>query len=155
MSTAQHSAAQEDFDFAVNEQDWSSVKLLLNELEQELAERRSHLLFRVSVWYMSVRVFRRVEGRQMVLNKPNPRDLDYHKAMVSFLRGYGDLLLLELKRQDKSDPKSIGVELADFEASVKDLHYTEREWYGDMTEKRRQEILADVFGAIPTIAANP
>ena len=154
MNTAQQAASQEEFDYAVNEQDWSAVKLLVGELEQEMAERRSRLLFRISVWIMSVRVFKKVEDRQMVLNKPSARDHDYHKAMLSFLEGCGEMLLLELKRQKEDDPQTIGIEFKDFEACVADLHYAHREWYGDMTKERREEILSDVFGKIPPITAH-
>lgn len=137
---------QEDFNFAVDEKDWAAVKLLLEELEEELAERRSHLLFRVNVWVMSVRVFKRVEDRKMVIGNPTKRDRDYHRAMLGFLKGYGELLLMELERQDKADPKNIGMTFEDFAASVQGLRYAEREWYGDMTEARREEILGNVFG---------
>lgn len=155
IQAAHQSATQEDFNFATDEQDWSAVKLLVDELEQELAERRSNLLFRISVWYMAVRVFRRVEERKLLLRAPSERDLAYHRAVLGFLRGCGELLLLELQRQTESDPRHIGVEFRDFEASVADLRYAERERYGDMKEERRAQILDDVFGAIPSLAAHP
>ena len=82
----------------------------------------------------------------MVLRTPQDRDAKYHKAMLAFLRGCGELLLLELDVQQKIDPQYIGIPYADIAAVVEELKMAEREFYGDMTESRRAEILQNVFG---------
>lgn len=137
---------QPDFEFGVDEQDWAAVKLLTDELEEELAERRNHLLFRISIWHISVRVFKKTELRKMVLRDASDRDKTYHRALLGFLKGYGELLLMELGRQNATDSNSIGIPFEDFAASVEELRYAEREKYGDMTDERKREILLNVFG---------
>jgi hypothetical protein len=138
--------AQQELEYKVDERDWTAVKLLVEELEQELAERRSHLLFRITGWYFALKVFRRVESEKLILRPPLARDVEYHKAMLAFLRGCGEVLVLELKKHDGVDPKQIGLSFADFSAMVEELKISERERYGDMTDSRRNEILSDVFG---------
>ncbi len=137
---------QQELEYKVDERDWTAVKLLVEELEQELAERRSHLLFRITGWYFALKVFRRVESEKLILRAPMERDLEYHRAMLAFLRGCGEILVLELKKHEDIDPKRIGLSFADFSAMVEELKMSERERYGDMTKARRDEILSDVFG---------
>ncbi len=119
---------------------------MVEELEQELAERRSHLLFRIAAWYFALKVFKRVETEKMVLRTPADRDSKYHRAMTAFLRGCGEMLLVELGTHQEIDPERVGMSYADLGAMVEELRMSEREWYGDMTEPRRAEILNDVFG---------
>ena len=149
MITAETKGDQGGLDLGVDEQDWAAVKLLVDELEQELAEHRNHLLFRISVWYMSVRVFKRAETNKLILREPTPRDRQFHRALLSFLKGSGELLLMELRNESSVNPKEIGIRFEDFSASVQELAYSEREHYGDMTEQRRNEILKDAFGQGP------
>jgi hypothetical protein len=136
---------QREFDYKVDERDWSAVKLLVEELEQELAERRNHLLFRITAWYFAVRVLKRVQTEKMVMREPSERDFKYHRAMVAFLRGCGEVLLVELSNHQEIDPQKVGIAYADLAAMVEELKISEREWYGDMTPARRAEILNDVF----------
>ncbi len=137
---------QPEFEYQVDERDWSAVKLLVEELEQELAERRNHLLFRITAWYFALRVFKRVESSKMVLKQPIERDIKYHRAITAFLRGCGEVLLVELGTHQDIDPQRVGISYADLAAIVEELRIAEREWYGGMTESRRSEILNDVFG---------
>lgn len=137
---------QPEFEYRVDERDWSAVKLLVEELEQELAQRRSHLLFRITAWYFALKVFKRVESEKMVINEPQDRDHKYHRAMLVFLRGCGEVLLVELGNHQEVAPESVGISYPDLAAMVEDLRMIERERYGDMTKPRRAEILNDVFG---------
>jgi hypothetical protein len=137
---------QQELEYKVDERDWTAVKLLVEELEQELAERHSHLLFRITGWYFALKVFRRVENEKLILRAPLERDIEYHRAMLAFLRGCGEVLVLELRKHEKIDPNQIGLSFADFSAMVEELWISERERYGDMTAARREEILSDVFG---------
>src|SRR5437588_7784584 len=139
--------SQQEFDYKVDERDWSAVKLLVEELEQELAERRNHLLFRIIAWSFALKVFKRVESEKMVVNEPAERDAKYHKAITAFLRGCGEVLLVELSAHQEIDPQRIGISYTDLSAMVEELKISERERYGDMTESRRNKILNDVFGS--------
>lgn len=137
---------QQELEYKVDERDWTAVRLLVEELEQELAERRNHLLFRITAWQFALKVFRRVESEKLVMRSPVERDTEYHRATLAFLRGCGEVLMLELKKSEKIDPQSIGLSFAGIAAVVEELRISEREKYGDMTPARREEILTDVFG---------
>jgi len=139
--------SQQEFDYKIDERDWGAVKLLIEELKQELAARRSHLLFRITAWYFALKVFKRVEIDKIVLKEPGERDLKYHKAIIAFLRGCGELLLVDLDSHQEIDPQHIGIGYGDLAAMVEELKISERERYGDMTQSRREEILNDVFGS--------
>jgi hypothetical protein len=139
-------APQQEFEYRVDERDWSAVKLLVEELEQELAERRNHLLYRITAWCFALKVFKRVESEKMICRPPIERDMEYHRAMLAFLRGCGEILVLELRKHEDVDPQRIGMNFSDFSAMVGELRISERERYGDMTPSRRDEILSDVFG---------
>ena len=127
--------------------DWVAVKILLDEVDEEITARRSHLLYRVTAWMLATRIFKRVEERKLVLTDPAPRDIEYHRAFTSLLLGHGDFLLMELKRHEEIDPENIGVKFADVAAHVEDLRYESVSRYGDMTKARRADILREVFGA--------
>jgi hypothetical protein len=138
---------QPEFDYKVDERDWSAVKLLVEELEQELAEKRNHLLFRMTAWCFALKVFKRVESEKMVLRDPSERDSKYHRAMIAFMRGCGEILLVELGAHQEIDPVRVGISFPDLAAMVEEMRISEREWYGDMTPERSAEILNDVFGS--------
>lgn len=137
---------QRELEYKIDARDWSAVKLLVEELNEELIQRRNHLLFRVTGWYFALKVFRRVESEKMVLKQPQERDSNYHRAILAFLKGCGEMLLVELGNHQDIDPSKIGIGFSDMAAMVEELRMSEREWYGDMTESRRAEILNDVFG---------
>lgn len=126
--------------------DWAAIKILLEEVEQEIAARRSHLLFCLNAWLLALRIFRRVEEKKFVLSDPVPRDHEYHKAFTAMLLGQGEALLLELRRHHEIDSEHIGVPFEDIAAQVEELRYDDRSRYGGMTEERREEILREVFG---------
>jgi hypothetical protein len=135
-----------DLDYAVDQSDWFAVKLLIDEIERDINERRRALLFRMAVWFSAVRVFRNVEARRMLGEDPTTRDRLYHRGILAFLKGSGEMLVVELRRHSEIDTRQIGVSHADLDACVEDLRLSEAEWYSDMTGARRNEILADVFG---------
>jgi hypothetical protein len=137
---------QQELEYKVDERDWTAIKLLIEELEQELAERHNHLLYRITAWCFALKIFKRVESEKLICRPPIDRDREYHRAMLAFLRGCGEILVLELKKHDDIDPQKIGMNFADFSAMVEELAISERERYGDMTPSRRDEILNDVFG---------
>ena len=132
-------------DYNEDPKDWLPAKILLAEIEKELAERRVHLLRRLSSWYLALKILKDLEDRRMVLQSPTSRDLQYHKAFSRFLQGVGEILLLELQQHTEIDPESIGIKFEDVAASVEALRYNIEMWHSDMTEIRRGEILSNVF----------
>ncbi len=141
-----HQPALAEFDFAVDERDWGAMKMLLDEFERELSERRTALLSRLSIWKMAVRILKRSTTDKMILRAPTARDHEYHRAILGYLKGTGLLPQGELRRHTSIDPSNIGVTYDDFAAMVAELEYQEKEWYGDMTQDFRDSMLADVFG---------
>ena len=45
---------------------------------------------------------------------PAPRDRQFHRALLSFLKGSGELLLMELRNESSVNPKEIGIRFEDF-----------------------------------------
>jgi len=134
----------DELDFQTDERDWGAVKLLLDEFEEELSERRSALLYRLSVWKMAVRILKRAAVEKMVLREPCRRDHDYHRSSLAYLKGAGRVLEQELKRHTEVDPSNIGITWDDFAAMVEELECQDREWYGDMKPEMREKLLSEL-----------
>lgn len=132
-------------DFRCDPRDWQAVRLLCDELEAEMAENRRHLLRRLCDYLTLLAVFRSVESRKMVQSTPGLRDKEFHRAILSFLLGSGEMLLLDLKEHTQIDPINVGVDFHDFAATIQQLRYDMRLHHGDMTTARRASILNDVF----------
>lgn len=135
-----------DSEFDLDPKDWVPALLLQAELEREMAEKRHHLLRRLSTWYSLITIFRRLERERMVAAEAALRDRKYHRAMLEFLIGSGALLVLELECHKQIDPMHIGVPFEAVAAQMQELRDDLRMWHGDMTPARRSEILSDVFG---------
>jgi len=133
-------------EFEIDPKDWIPALLLQADLERELAEKRNHLLRRLSTWYSLITIFKRLERERMVAAEPTLRDKKYHRAMMEFLIGSGAVLVLELECHKQIDPNHIGVPFESVVARVAELRDDLRMWHGDMTAPRRAEILSDVFG---------
>lgn len=133
-------------DFSVDPKDWVPALILQADLEREMAEKRHHLLRRLSTWYSLVAIFRRLERDKMIAVDPTSRDQKYHRSMLEFLIGSGAVLLLELEAHKQIDPIHIGIPFESVAAQLEELRDDLRMWYGGMTAQRRTEILADVFG---------
>ena len=132
-------------DFQADPRDWQAVRLLCDELEAEMAERRRHLLRRLCDWLTLLNVFRAIEERKIVLAHPSVRDIEFHRALITSILGTGELLLIDLREHTKVDPELVGVSFVDFEAHVIQLRYDLRMRHGDMTDAGRANIMKDVF----------
>ena len=133
-------------DFAADPKDWIPALILQADLEKELAEKRLHLLRRLSTWLSLINIFRRLENEKMIIAEPTARDYKYHKAMLSFIVGSGEILVLELESHKQIDSVHIGMPFESVTATLQALRYDLRMWHSDMTAERRAEILQDVFG---------
>ncbi|MGZ5021486.1 MAG: hypothetical protein ACXWFY_02965 [Chthoniobacterales bacterium] len=132
-------------DFAADPKDWIPALLLQADLEKELAEKRLHLLRRLATWLSLITIFRRLEHEKMILSDPTARDYKYHKAMLSFIVGSGEILVLELESHKQIDSTHIGIPFESVTATLQELRYDLRMWHSDMTPERRAEILENVF----------
>jgi len=133
-------------DFAIDPKDWIPALILQADLERELAEKRNHLLRRLSTWYSLIGIFRRLERDKMVASQPTQRDSKYHRALLEFLIGSGAVLVLELEGHKQIDPMHIGIPFESVSAQLVELRDDLRMWHGAMTPDRRKEVLSNVFG---------
>ena len=133
-------------DFAADPKDWIPALILQADLEKELAEKRLHLLRRLSPWLSLINIFRRLEQDKMIVAEPTARDFKYHQAMLSFIVGSGEILVLELESHRQIDSVHIGMPFESVVATLQELRYDLRMWHSDMKEERRAEILQNVFG---------
>jgi len=135
-----------DEEFSIDPKDWLPALILQADLELELAEKRIHLLRRLSTWYSLITIFRRLERDKMIAAEPTARDRKYHRALLEFLIGSGAVLVLELECHKQIDSNHIGIPFESVAAQLQELRDDLRMWHGDMTAARKAEILGDVFG---------
>jgi hypothetical protein len=137
---------QMDLAYAIEKPDWVALKILTEEIQDELAQNRHNLLYCLSNWFMAVTIFKRFEERQMVMAEPTPRDRHYHRTSLTGMLANGEKLLHELARHQDVDTKNVGIELSDVQASVEELRLSYAEWFSDMKPERKAAILKGVFG---------
>ena len=133
-------------DYLSDPRDWQAIRILCDEIEAEMAERRRHLLRRVCDWLTLLSVFRAIEEKKLIIREACPRDMEFHRAIITSILGSGELLLLDLREHTGIDPLAIGVSFEDFEAHVRMLRYDLRARHGDLTPEAKKAILSDVFG---------
>src|SRR5882724_1220240 len=112
------SATQADLNFSIEHPDWVALKLLLGKIDEELAQQRKHLLMKLSDWYLAIGLFQDFEDRRLYQGEPVERDREYHRVFLTQLLSQGETLALELRRHEEIDPKHIGLNLSDVEATV-------------------------------------
>ncbi|MEM1085958.1 MAG: hypothetical protein AAGI48_17750 [Verrucomicrobiota bacterium] len=142
----QRQLAFEEREFAADPRDWCALRLLIEEIDEDMRERRKHLLLRTAQWLMAHDVFRKIEARKMVRAQPHPRDLEYHNTLASSLVGAGKMLLMQLQEHHDIDPLHIGIRFEDIRTMVIAVERDYNQWHSGMTDERRKSILKDVFG---------
>jgi hypothetical protein len=147
---------QAELAYAIEKPDWVALKILTEEIQDELSQNRHNLLYSLSNWFMAVTIFKRFEERQMVLGSPTPRDIDYHRVSLTGMLANGEKLLHELTKHHEVDTKNVGIDLADVEAAVQELRLCYAEWFSDLRPERKADILREVFvGEDRTTSENP
>jgi hypothetical protein len=141
-----HTVAQADLDFNIEQPDWVALKLLIAKIDEELAQERKHLLMKLSNWFLALQFFRDFEDKRFFLAEPSDRDREYHRVFLTHLMAHGELLALELRKHQEIDPKHIGLNQADVDGAVQYLRDCFAEWYSEVSESRKEEILREVFG---------
>lgn len=132
-------------EFASDPKDWMALRMLLDEIDEEMRMQREALLMRVAQWLVAHSIFRKVEKRKLVMSTPGVRDLEFHDALASSLIGAGKLLVLELREHSEIDPKYIGIRFEDFRATVAGVERDHLLWHSGMTEEREEAILGALF----------
>ncbi len=146
FSGVETESLQPHFDFNLSPPDWVAVRMLVAEIEQEISERRGNLLYRLSLWLCAVKMFRRTEEKKLILVDPQPRDVQFHRVLLTSLLGFGESLLLDVLDHTEVDPKHLGLQVEDLRAMVETLRMNYTEWYSDMTPARREAALREIVG---------
>ncbi|MBE0545164.1 MAG: hypothetical protein IH623_27825 [Verrucomicrobia bacterium] len=138
--------SQPDLDFNIEQPDWVALRLLISKIDEEMAQQRKHLLMKVSNWFLAISLFREFEDKRFFLAEPADRDKEHHRAFLTHLMAQGEMLAMELRKHDDIDPKHIGLELTDIEATVQYLRDCHAGWFTDISDANKERILAEVFG---------
>jgi hypothetical protein len=135
-------------DHLVDPKDWIPLKLLCEELEQEISTRRVHLLRKLSNWLFTLGLFKRIQRQKITCcqGHPHHRDLEYQRVILAMLLGTGEAIQMDLREHTNIDPEVIDVSFASVSAAIKELQYDMNSWHGDMTEARVTDILDYVGG---------
>lgn len=151
MNGTQNEAEQTSFnldtkEFTSDPKDWYAVKLVIDEIDEEMRLQREALLMRLAQWLIAHNIFRKVENRKMIRETPGIRDMSYHDTLASSLIGSGKMLVMELRQHSEIDPTHLGVRFEDFLATVTAVERDHAQWHSGQTEERSAQILKDVFG---------
>ena len=146
MSTETSQLSQAELAYSIEKPDWVALKILTEEIQDEIAQNRQNLLYCLSNWFMAVTIFKRFEERQMVLGTPGARDREYHRVLLTGILASGEKLLHELIKHHEVDTKNVGIELKDVQATVSELRLCYAEWFQDMKQERKEDILNTIFG---------
>ena len=137
---------QMDLAYSIEKPDWVALKILTEEIQDEISQNRHNLLYCLSNWFMALTIFKRFEERQMVMTNPSERDKNHHRTLLTAILANGEKLLQELARHQEIDTKNVGIELVDVQSAVEELRLSYYEWFGDMKPERKRSILGGVFG---------
>jgi hypothetical protein len=135
-----------DLAYSIEKPDWVALKILTEEIQDEISQNRHNLLYCLSNWFMALTIFKRFEERQMVMTKPSERDQSHHRTLLTGILANGEKLLQELARHQEVDTKNVGIELIDVQAAVEELRISYAEWFSDMKPERKKAIWGSVFG---------
>lgn len=133
--------AQQDFDFNLEKPDWVALRLLLNGLEEELADRRKHLLRKISDWFLALKLFARFEEIHLVRAEPTDRDREFYRVFLTQLMAQGEKLALDLERAHEVDPQAIGLRAEDVSANLRHLRDKYARLAFEVSPERREAIL--------------
>jgi hypothetical protein len=123
---------------------WEAVEYVV---DFGLRARNLGMLAALINWVIAVRFFREAESERMYLQEPSDTDRLFHQAIVGTLIGEGQRLLAQIRLRGGLPENELGMKTQDVDAMVEELENTRVQWYGDMTEERRQGILKEVFRA--------
>jgi hypothetical protein len=140
--------AQMGLAYSIEKPDWVALKILTEEIQDEISQNRKNILYCLSNWFMAVTIFKRFEERQMVMAEPGERDKAYHRVLLTGILANGEKILHELSRHRQVDTKNVGIDLADVQATVNEFRLCYAEWFGDTKPERKEAVLKELFGAI-------
>ncbi len=140
MPSLEHQT-QRDFDFNLDKPDWVALRLLLHSGEEELTDRRKHLLRKISNWFLALKLFARFEEAHLVQAEPTDRDREFHRIFLTQLLAQGEKLAWELGRAREVDPQAIGLRAEDVDANLRHLRDRYARLAFELAPERREAIL--------------
>jgi hypothetical protein len=138
--------SQLDLAYSIERPDWVAVKLLTEEIQDEISQNRANLLYCLANWLMAVNIFKRFEEQNLILKEPSARDREFHRVVLTGLLAVGEKLLHEFQRHSEIETAQLGVELAEVQSAVNEIRLAYQEWFSDMKPERKKAILLEVFG---------
>ena len=124
---------------------WQAVGLVLDQNARDVLAKRYGPLQDVISWFKGIELFRRAELEQMIRRHPTPTDKRYHKTWLATLIAEGERLVTEIRATSGLPRNKTGIKLSDVEATIEELYDTHAEWYGTMKQKRRADLLKQLF----------
>ena len=112
-------------------------------------EKRLGLLTETLAWAASVALFRETETQTHYLNPPASDDRRHHRTLLAALIAEGQRLLRCAHDAGGLPDNLDGLKHADLDALVEELRTTQLQWESDMTRKRREQILQELFDVPP------
>ena len=125
---------------------WDAVDFMV---DFNMREKRLGLLSETLAWVASVALFRETERQTHYLREPSRADRRQHKALLAALIGEGERLIKDIRTAGGLPRNLDGVKTADMDAMVEELRHTQLQWEGDMTPRRREQILKELFDVPP------
>ncbi len=124
---------------------WEVVSSAVGEHLRSAEHRAQALVEEAALWFKAVRQFRDAELSELILRKPSPRDLRFHRAYLVQVIAAGEQLALLADLNGLPENPS-GISLAAIEAELESLYDTLAGWHGGLTPARKEQILQGVFG---------
>lgn len=121
---------------------WDALDFIV---DFHMREKRLGLLSETLAWVASVALFRETERQTHYLRAPTRSDRRQHKALLASLISEGTRLLNRIENAGGLPKNLDGVKTADVDATVEELRNTQLQWEGDMTPRRREQILKELF----------
>jgi len=121
---------------------WNAVDFMV---DFHTREKRLGLLTETLGWVASLALFRETETQTHYLNSPTSEDRRRHRTVLAALIAEGERLLQRAHDAGGLPENLDGIKTADLDAMVEELHTTQLQWEGDMTQLRREQILKELF----------
>jgi hypothetical protein len=124
---------------------WEAVGQLVELNARDQFSRRYGVLAEAISWFKAVDLFRQAELAEMVLREPGRQDLRRHRACLAQVIAEGERLAM-LAESDGLPANPEGITCEDIDAQLEALYDTLMGWHGGITQERRQQVMAEVFG---------
>jgi hypothetical protein len=99
------------------------------------------------MWFHRVADFREAEMMLFYRTNPSKTIRSQHRRIIQMLIEQGNELVRRIHAKGGLVKAENGFSIEDIESAIEELGNTLLQWYGGMSKKRKEEILAQVFDA--------